>query len=192
MDLDSQLDKLIENIIKRYVDTKVKEAFDLVLKLLGNILRNPTEQKFRIFKKTNEVIKTKVLIMKEFLQLMILLGYSDLDAECMIFLEESDFSKIKKGIEVINKYQKGLNAKVKDLEKLEELKHQDEIKRNNEDIKRKFLEEKEKQNKILEQMKFDKEERKKMDKPVDSVGKQLTFGANVCKFEPKNSGGGGG
>ena len=39
-------------------------------------------------------------------------------------------------------------------------------------------------------MEHDKEERKKMEKPTDAVGKKLNFGANVCKFEPKNTGGG--
>lgn len=191
MDLENEIEQVIQEITKKYVDTKVKEAFDIILKLLNNILKNPTDQKFRIFKKTNEVIKAKVLAMKEFLKLMTTLGYTDMDSDCMIFLDESDFSKIKKGIEVINKYQKVLAEKEKELKQLEEIKRQEDIKKNNEAIMRKFQEEKEKQKKILEQLQHDKEERKKMDKPVDSVGKKLTFGANVCKFEPKSGGGGG-
>ena len=191
MDLDNDLDKIIEDIMKRYVDSKVKEAFEIMLKLWNNIIKNPTEEKFRIFKKTNEVIKTKVLVMKEFTKLMIAVGYSDLDKDAMMFLEE-DHVKLKKGIEAINKSMKILLEKEKEQEKLDEIKKQDEIKRHGENIKRKFKEEKEIQNKIKAQLECDKEERKKVDKPNTSYSKPLKYGANVCKFEPTNTGGGGG
>ena len=169
MDWQNDLDKTLEEISKKYVESKVKDALDVIFKLLNNILKDPKEQKFRIFKKTNEVIKTRVLVMKEFLIFMKNLGYTDLDSDCMIFTEEKDFSKIKKGIEVINNYLKDLNQKIKNQEKLEDLKHHEEIKKHNEDIKRKFQEEKEKQQKILEQLKYDKEERKKMEMREERV-----------------------
>ena len=192
MDIDDSLESVINDINKKYVDMKIKDALEIIIKLLNNLLKNPNEQKFRIFKKSNEIIKSKVLKMKEFLTLMSVIGYTDLDQDAMMFLDDSNLPKLHKAVDVINKHLKILNVKWQEKEKQEEIIKQDEIKKYNEENKRKFLEEKEKQKKILAQMEYDKEERKKMEKPKDSIGKKLNFGANVCKFEPKNGGGGGG
>lgn len=190
MDIQSDLEKCLDGITKKYVENKVKDALEIILKLLNNILKNPNEQKIRMFKKTNEIIKSRVLVMKEFLTLMLNIGYTDMDSDSMIFLDD-DFSKIKKAIEIINNYLSKVSTKVKEKDLLDVIKHNEEVKKYNDEINKKFREEKENQKKILEQIQHDKEERKKMEKPKDSISKKLNFGANVCKFEPTNTGGGG-
>ena len=47
----------------------------MLMKLFKNIINNPTEEKFRNFKITNEAIKSKILVIPEILDLIITLGY---------------------------------------------------------------------------------------------------------------------
>jgi hypothetical protein len=191
MDYQSDLDKCLEGITKKYVEEKVKDALEIILKLLNNILKNPKEQKIRMFKKTNDIIKSRILVMKEFLTLMTTIGYVNMDDECLMYPGD-DFTNIKTAIDIINTFLSKVSTKVKEKDLLEIIKHNEEVKRYNDEINKKFRDEKEKQKKILDQFQHDKEERKKMEKPKDSISKKLNFGANVCKFEPTNTGGGGG
>lgn len=192
MNSESKEDKLrdiCESIFHKYKEDNVKEAFNLILKLLGNIVSKPEEQKFRQFKKTNEAIKSKILIIKESVQLMKEIGYVDLDSEFMAF-QESDTSNIKTAIKVLNDYIEIINKMIAEGEYMAELKRQEDIKKLNEEVNRKIKEEKLRQQKIKEQLEYDKKEREKLEKPTDSNANNLTFGAKVCKFEPKNTGGG--
>ena len=61
------VDKIIENIYSNYSENYVKDAFTIVKKLFNNIINNPDETKYKIFKKTNINIQMKVLFIKEFL-----------------------------------------------------------------------------------------------------------------------------
>ena len=51
MDMDNELNDIISHLLNKYNDMKIKDAFEIILKLLENILKRPNEQKFRFFKK---------------------------------------------------------------------------------------------------------------------------------------------
>ena len=160
MDMDNELNDIISHLLNKYNDMKIKDAFEIILKLLENILKRPNEQKFRFFKKSNEIIKSKVLIMKEFVTLMKTIGYTDIDENLMMYSDENNFNKIKNSIELINNYQKVLIEKSKEYDKSHELLELEEIKRHNEENKRIYEEEKHKQQIILAQIVQDQKERK--------------------------------
>jgi len=60
----------------------VSTGLETLLKLIGNILKSPTEDKFRTLKKTNKAIQGRILSLKGGIhELILALGYTDLDAE---------------------------------------------------------------------------------------------------------------
>jgi hypothetical protein len=61
---------------------------DILHKLIQNIAKNPTDEKFRTFKKTNKAIAAKVMSLQpdgSVLRLLQALGYTDLDSDMMAF-----------------------------------------------------------------------------------------------------------
>jgi hypothetical protein len=175
---------ICDKIFQKYNETAVKEAFSLILKLLNNILSKPGEDKFRIFKKSNEAIKSKILLLKENLDLIKAIGYVDLDEEMLAFQGE-DLGNVKEAVGVLTEYIEIINKKLEEKEYLEKKKKEEDQLRYQKEIDAKFKEEKVRQQKIKDQLEADKKEREKMEKPTDSVGHNLVFGAKVCKFEPK-------
>jgi hypothetical protein len=186
MEKEYDFRNICEKIFQKYNEEKVKESFMLLSKLLNNILTKPNEDKFRLFKKSNEAIKSKILIIKENLDLVKSIGYIELDEEILAF-QGNDFTNVKTALNLLNQYidtiDKQLLEKKQNEEKMkfeQQLKYQKDI-----DEQRRL--EKEKQKKILEQLEADKKERLKKEKPTDSIGNTLNYGAKVCKFEPKNN-----
>lgn len=167
----------------------IKEAFSLINKLLMNIARSPKDEKFRIFKKSNQAIKSKVLIIKECLEIITEIGYVDIDSDILSYTD-ADLANIHTGVNVLNEYIQVLDKKIAEIENEKELKQNEEARKVSEEVNRKFKEEKLRQLAIQKQMELDKQEKKNM-KATDSIGKHVEFGAKVCKFEPKRGGGGG-
>lgn len=189
-DAEENIRNTCEKVFEKYSEERVKEAFELMIKLLNNIINKPTENKFRQFKKTNETIKAKIIIMKENLDILKAIGYEDIDSEIMAF-QGQDLTNVKAGVRVLGDYMEVFKKILAEKEYAAEIKRQEEIKRFNEDIQKKHLAEKMRQNKIKEQLENDKKEREKKEKPTESKANALSYGAKVCKFEPKKGGGGG-
>jgi len=187
MDNDS-VENVVQKINDAYSDNFVKESFELLLKLFGNILKNPTEEKFRVFKKSNEALKKKVLIIKENLELLKAIGYIDIDQEILAF-NGNNF----KNLETAKKLLEATvdNITNKELAK-EDLEREQRAAETNEIIKKSMLKERENQKKIQEKLEADKLEMQQREKPIDSVANQLSFGMCEKKLEFKSSGGGGG
>ena len=74
-----EVDKIIEDIYTNYNGKRVLEAFKILNKLFSNIINNPEEEKFKIFKKSNINLQLKVLIIKECQDILKSLGYTELD-----------------------------------------------------------------------------------------------------------------
>jgi hypothetical protein len=175
---------ICEKIFQKYNEEKVKDAFALIIKLLNNMLSKPGEDKFRIFKKSNEAIKSKILLLKENLDLMKAIGYIDLDEEMLVF-QGDDMTRVKKAVSTLNEYIERIDKQLEEKQYLEKKKKEEDQLLYQKEIDEKFREEKLRKKKIKEQLEADKKEREKMEKPSDSVGNALHFGAKVCKFEPK-------
>lgn len=65
-------------------DQQVIAGLDILHKLVSNILKNPTDQKYRILKKTNKTIQAKLLSLKPpgiIMELIEALGYIQIDEE---------------------------------------------------------------------------------------------------------------
>ncbi len=175
-----------DTITKKYKEEIVKDAFSLIIKLLENIITKPKEEKFRNFKKTNELIKSKILILRETHQLMIDIGYRDRDSEFMVF-EGEDVTKIKQATKILEEFRDKLNFAI---QQQEIKKREEESRRLQEEVEQKKREEILRKQKIQEALENDKKERMQREKAKDSVSKNLEFGAKLCKFEPKRGGGG--
>lgn len=187
---ESKIRSRCEGILSTYREEAVNGAFSLIIKLLTNIINKPTDPAIRQFKKTNNTIKTKILIIKECAELMKEIGYVDLDSEFMAYQDE-DLANVKTAIQVINDSLEVIKKKLAENEELEEVKRLEIVKRQQDEISRKFQEEKKRKMEIAKQLENDKREVAMRDKPKDSVSKGLEYGAKVCKFEPKKGGGGG-
>ena len=97
------LKEMLGNIYKAH-PVDAKPAYEILIKLFQNILNNPNEPKFRNFKKTNETIKTKVLIIPEIIDTLQILGYSDSETnptEIMVF-EGDTLLNFQIAIDVLN------------------------------------------------------------------------------------------
>ena len=182
----STIYNLCNEIKKKYSEESTHTAYHLLLKLLNNIVNNPNEAKFRIFKKTNEAIKTKILVIKEIHEMLISMGYTDTDADNMTY-KDPKVDKLKKAIDIISIYTKEIEEEFNRRELLK--KNQDLVKLN-EEINAKFREEQRKKKEILKDLENDKKERKTAPKATDSIGNDLKYGATEKKFECKDPKGG--
>ena len=178
-----EVDKIIEDIYSNYNGKRVLEAFKILNKLFSNIINNPEEEKFKIFKKSNINLQFKVLIIKECQDILKSLGYTELDEERLIFkgdikrLKYATYSMIKK-----------INEIEANLEKQE--KKQEEIRKEFEEKNKILMEQKMEMEKLKQQCLNDR--REVAQKVVrSSVANDLKFGAKEVKVEFKCSGGGG-
>ena len=76
-------------------------CFQLLLRLFQNIISNPSENKYRNFKKTNELIKTKILQIPEILDFLFIIGYTETSNEILTY-ESDTLDNLTISIEVIN------------------------------------------------------------------------------------------
>lgn len=183
--IEEQITSRCEEIMKLYKEEAVKDAFSLIVILLKNMVNKPNEEAMRTFKKTNKNIKTRILAIKECLELMKDIGYLDLDPEFMVY-QDSDMTKVNAAVKVLSNYIEIINKKLSDLAMQKELKQQEEAKRLSEEINRRFKEDQLRKMQIQKQIENDKKEKAQMEKAKDSVGKKLDYGAKVCKMEFKN------
>ena len=101
-DLTEIFNQILSEICSKYPDN-YRQAFEILIKLFNNIINHPTEQRYRNFKKTNEIIKTKVLIIPEILSLLEVLGYSASDNPELLIFEGDSINSFKQCIISINK-----------------------------------------------------------------------------------------
>lgn len=183
-------DDIILKTIDKYKEEELLECYKILQKLFQNLSENQFEQKYKLFKKTNPTIKSKVLKITEVLEVLKILGYKDYDKDTLIW-SEKDINIITKMNEDLKMFINLIEAKLTNR-KFCELAEKDPD-------KKAFLEEQ----KRLDTLKKDDEKRTKelmevhkqetqsnWQKNIDSQAKEIKFGAHECKFEPaKNRGG---
>ena len=97
--LDDMLKEIVKNRPNEY-----KTAFEVLKKLIDNILNNPEEPKFRVIKKTNLVISSRLLNIPEIIDVLNILGYEEGTGEkenCLVY-EGNRFESLKECIELLN------------------------------------------------------------------------------------------
>ena len=185
--MEKSIKSISDLISNKYSETFVEECFGIIQKLLNNILSDPDNGNKRLFKRTNEALKKKVLIIKESIDLLKAIGYTEKNEDFLEF-KGDDFTLIIEATDVFAEVLKMTELKLLEQKKKEEEKRLEAVKAREEELKMKLLAEKLEKQKIKEQMKKDALERKTVEKPKDSIAKDIKFGANVCKFEPKRGG----
>ena len=186
--MEDKTQQIIEDIYSKYSEKYVNDAFKILLKLFNNIINNPDEAKFKIFKKTNINLRTKVLLIKENLELLKELGYKDKDEECLQF--SGDIRNLKYATYVLTEYSRKIEKKIEEEKNSEERKRQEEMQKQIEEINRQYKEKKLEQEKIRQQILNDRKEMSQKGKSKDSVANKLQYGMKFVKVECQNSGGG--
>ena len=181
------VDEIIGNIYNKYNGKYVKDAFKILNILFNNIINNPDEDKFKIFKKSNGNIKLKVLIIKECQNLVDILGYVEKDDENLVF--KGDINRLKYATYVLKKYLNKIDEMLEEQKRLEEEKSQEEIRKQIEETNKKLMIEKMEKERLLQQCLNDRKEMSQRPKAKDSVATNRKFGAKEVKIEFKCSGG---
>ena len=184
-----EIDKKVEDIYNNYNNNRVLEAFKILNKLFNNIINNPDEEKFKIFKKSNINLQLKVLIIKECLEILESLGYTEIDEDKLIF--KGDIKRLKYATYVMTKKINIINEKIEKQKKEDEEKKQEEIRKEFEEKSKILMEQKMERERLRQQCLNDRKEVAQNMKPKNSVATNLKFGAKEVKVEFQCSGGGG-
>ena len=94
---------MLKEIVKNRPN-EYKTAFEVLKKLIDNILNNPEEPKFRVIKKSNSVISSRLLNIPEIIDVLNILGYEEGTGEkenCLVY-EGNRFESLKECIELLN------------------------------------------------------------------------------------------
>jgi len=169
-------------ILTNNEDDKVIAGLDILHKLISNILKNPTDQKFRVLKKSNKAIQAKLLSLQPsgvIIEMVEALGYTSLDDEIHAFAGDY-FDVLMEGSTLIDNAVTEL--KMNNMSE-EERKKAELIRKNQEEYKAKMREAAE-YKKQLEDISMKERKVKQAEKNQDSKGNDLRFGANMVKFEP--------
>ena len=97
--LDDMLKEIVKNRPNEY-----KTTFEILKKLIDNILSNPEEPKFRVIKKSNPIISSRLLNIPEIIDVLNILGYEEGTGEkenCLVY-EGNRFESLKECIELLN------------------------------------------------------------------------------------------
>lgn len=96
------LDDMLKEIIKKRPND-YKTAFQILLKLLNNIIQNPNEKKFRTFKKANAAISSRLLNIPEIVDVLNILGYEEktIDKDSCFVYEGNRFDTLKECVELL-------------------------------------------------------------------------------------------
>jgi hypothetical protein len=82
---DEQLTQLFEDLELRNTPGLCETAYDVLERLFSNIIQNPDDDRFRVLKKRNQVVQSKLLPCAGMLALITFLGFTALDQDNMIF-----------------------------------------------------------------------------------------------------------
>ena len=115
--MEDSIKDILEGMLKDIVSKRpndYKTAFGILTKLLNNILENPNEPKFRVVKKSNLAISTKLLNIPEMIEVLEILGYELGTGEkenCYVY-EGNCFESLKDCLDIMDKLLKNPGNKV--------------------------------------------------------------------------------
>jgi len=182
---EEKTDDIILKTMDKYKEEDLLDSYKILLKLLQNLAENEFEHKYKTFKKTNPIIKSKVLKIPEILDILRIIGYKEMDTDTLIW-QDKEISIIAKIVEDLKMFINLIEAKLTNR-KLNELAENDpEKKAYLEEQKRLENLKKEDERRTKELMETHKQEtQSNWTKNVDSKAKDIKFGATEQKFEPK-------
>lgn len=106
--MEESIHDIIENQLKEIMTKRPKEyktAFEIMTKLVKNIIDHPDDPKFRLIKKTNAIISSKLLIIPEIVGLLEILGYEEGtgDKKDFYIYEGTFYETLNDCLNIINK-----------------------------------------------------------------------------------------
>ena len=158
------------------------DGMNLLRKLIKNILEKPTEEKFRVLKKTNKTIASKLMSLQpdgSVLQLLAALGYVEVDSDNVAFV--GNYFNILSSANFTIK--DPIMPMILECMDPEEAKKEKMIWQNKKDMIEKQKKDQERKKEMERYSQMDRKV-KGEEKNPDSVGNKLTYGANIKKFEP--------
>ena len=118
--------QIIKQIIYKYNHKPILEAFNILLKLFNNIINYPRDSKFKNFKKSNLIIRNKILIIDEALSLIYVLGYTKTDDDEILSFN-GDYNNLLECVKYLNKKVKELEYEIKIKENSEKKQEEKKI-----------------------------------------------------------------
>ena len=106
--MEDSIHNVIESQLKEIISahpSEYKTALEIMTKLLKNIIEHPEDPKFRVIKKSNAIISSKLLNIPEIVGLLEILGYeegTDDKKDCYIY-DGSFLETLKDCLNIINK-----------------------------------------------------------------------------------------
>lgn len=106
--MEDSIHDVIESQLKEIISahpSEYKTALEIMTKLLKNIIEHPEDPKFRVIKKSNAIISSKLLNIQEIVGLLEILGYeegTDDKKDCYIY-DGSFLETLKDCLNIINK-----------------------------------------------------------------------------------------
>ena len=106
--MEDSIHDVIESQLKEIISahpSEYKTALEIMTKLLKNIIEHPEDPKFRVIKKSNAIISSKLLNIPEIAGLLEILGYeegTDDKKDCYIY-DGSFLETLKDCLNIINK-----------------------------------------------------------------------------------------
>lgn len=97
---DEQLTQLFEDLELRNSPEACKTAYEVLERLFSNIVQNPEDDRFRVVKKRNQVVQSKLLPCVGMQALLSFLGFSALDQDNLIF--KGDMANLEIAMVVAN------------------------------------------------------------------------------------------
>ena len=96
------LDGMLNDIVQKRPN-QYKTAFNILFKLLNNILEHPDEPKFRVIKKSNQIISSQLLTIPEITEVLEILGYEEGSGErkdCLVY-DGNRFESLKECVQLL-------------------------------------------------------------------------------------------
>ena len=115
--MEDSIHDVIESQLKEIISahpSEYKTALEIMTKLLKNIIEHPEDPKFRVIKKSNAIISSKLLNIPEIVGLLEILGYeegTDDKKDCYIY-DGSFLETLKDCLNIINKLLSNPGCKV--------------------------------------------------------------------------------
>ena len=99
--VQGMLDEIVQSYPKEY-----KTSFEILSKLLSNIIENPDNKKFRIVKRSNTIIQSKLLVIPQITDVLNVLGYEEGTGDnlnCLVY-EGYSFEPLQECLSLLKEY----------------------------------------------------------------------------------------
>jgi hypothetical protein len=105
------MEDLLEEIGKELQPARARETYTTLNKILGNIVQNPTEPKFRSLKKSNKMMSEKVCSSPHACSLLLAIGFDD-TGEAYVCPGDADLEPMRTSVDLIA----GILVSMEDIE----------------------------------------------------------------------------